>query len=168
MTKKYFYPVRDPDEPRDVRLFPVPEMIYRSISPEIWRMRKQMQRSGRCLCPKFRLWACDADCAVCPYSAGGNTVSLDAPLDEEGRTLDDILASDDPSPEEIVIEKILLEDLKKELFRLDPTGRRICELIASGNSERKAAKILGVSKTAFRYRWLKTKRRLEEKLKDYF
>ena len=168
MKNQFFYPVRNPDNPYDVQLIPVTEEVYRSVVPEIERTRKQMQRSGRCVCPKSKLWTCDGDCAICPYSACGNTVSFDTPLDDtEGLTLGDTLVSDEPSPEAIAMDKALLAALYEELDRLDPDGRRICELVAANCTEREAASILGVSKTAFRYQWTKIKKQLAEKLKDY-
>ena len=153
MKNQFFYPIRNPENPYDVQLVPVTEEVYRSVVPEIERTRKQMQRSGRCACPKSKLWTCDGDCAICPYSACGNTVSFDTPLDDaEGLTLGDTLVSDEPSPEAIAMDKALLAALYEELDRLDPDGRRICELVAANCTEREAASILGVSKTAPRLR----------------
>ena len=168
MSRKFYYPVRNMDNPYDVQLIPVTEEVYRSVVPEIERTRKQMQRTGRCVCPKSKLWTCDGDCAVCPYSACGNTVSFDAPLDDaEGLTLGDTLISDEPSPEEIAMDKALLEALYEELDRLDPDGRRMCELVAANCTEREGAAILGISKTAYRYRWAKLREKLAEKLQSY-
>lgn len=168
MKTKFYYPVRNLDNPYDVQLVPVTEEVYRSVVPEIERTRKQMQRSGRCVCPKSMLWACDGDCAICPYSACGNTVSLDVPLDDtEDLTLGDTLISDNPSPEDIAANKALLAALYEELARLDPDGRRICELVAANCTEREAASILGISKTTYRYRWNKLKKQLAEKLQSY-
>lgn len=165
---KFFYPVRDADNPYSSQLVPVTEEVYRCVVTEIERTRKQMQRSGRCVCPKSRLWACDAYCTICPYSVGSNTISFDAPLDDtDGLTLGDTLISDEPSPEDIAMNKALLAALYDELDRLDPDGRRICELVAANCTEREGAAILGVSKTAFRYRWTKLKKHLAEKLKEY-
>ena len=168
MSRKFYYPVRNTDNPYSVQLVSVSEKIYRSIIPEIERTRKQMQRSGRCVCPKSKLWACDGDCAICPYSACGNTVSLDAPLDDtDSLTLGDTLISDNPSPEDVALNKALLAALYDELERIDPDGRRICELVASNCTEREAASILGISKTAYRYRWMKLREKLAEKLQSY-
>ena len=168
MKNQFYYPVRDADNPYSAQLVPVTEEVYRSVVPEIERTRKQLQRSGRCVCPKSKLWTCDGDCAICPYSTCGNTVSLDAPLDDaEGLTLGDTLISDEPSPEDIAMNKALLAALYDELDRLDPDGRRICELVAANCTEREAASILGISKTAYRYRWNKLKKQLAEKLQSY-
>ena len=169
MKNQFFYPVRNLDNPYDVQLVPVTEEVYRCVVPEIERTRKQMQRRGRCICPKSRLWACDAYCTICPYSVGSNTISFDAPLDDtDGLTLGDTLISDNPSPEDVAMDKALLAALYDELERLDPDGRRICELVAANCTEREGAAIMGISKTAYRYRWIKIRESLAKKLQSYF
>lgn len=168
MKNQFLYPVRNPDNPYDVQLVPVTEEVYRSVVPEIERTRKQMQRSGRCVCPKSKLWACDADCSVCPYSACGNTVSFDIPLDDaEGLTLGDTLVSDEPSPEAIAINTALLEALYDELDRLDPDGKRICELIMQGKTEREIAADLGKRQSTINYQKKRVLNLLREALKDF-
>ena len=168
MKKQFLYPVRNPENPYDVQLVPVTEEVYRSVVPEIERTRKQMQRSGRCVCPKSKLWACDGDCAICPYSACGNTVSFDTPLDDaEGLTLGDTLVSDEPSPEAIAMNTALLEALYDELDRLDPDGKRICELIMQGKTEREIAADLGKRQSTINYQKKRVLDLLREALKDF-
>lgn len=168
MSRQFFYPVRNADNPYDVQLVPVTEEVYRSVTPEIERIRKQMQRSSRCVCPKSKLWACDADCAVCPYSTCWNTVSFDAPLDDtEGLTLGDTLVSDEPSPEAIAMDKALLEALYEGFDRLDPDGRRICELIMAGKTEREMAADMGKCQSTINYQKKRILNLLHEVLKDF-
>ena len=165
MKKQFFYPLRNSENPYDVQLVPVTEEVYQSVIPEIERTRKQMQRSGRCICPKSMLWTCDGDCAICPYSISTNIVSLDARIEEtDDLTIGDTLVSDDPSPENIVMNRELIESLFEELKRLDPDGSLICKLIMRGKTEREAAEYLGLSKSAYRARWKKTKKKLLKKL----
>lgn len=136
-----------------MQLIPVPEDVYRSVTPEIDRIRKQIQRSGRC---------------VCPYSSCGNTVSYDTPLDDaEGLTLGDTLVSDEPSLEAIAINTALLEALYEELHRLDPDGRYICELIMEGKTERKMAADMGKRQSAINYQKKRVLDPLREALKDF-
>ena len=168
MKTEFFYPVRNADNPSRASLVEVTEDFYRAVQPEIDRVRKQKQRNSTCFCPKKMLWTCNIDCTTCPYNAGDNTISFDAPLKgAEGLTLGDTLISDNPSPEDIAINKALLAALYEELDRLDPDGRRMCELVAANCTEREGAAILGISKTAFRYRWTKLKKHLAEKLQSY-
>lgn len=163
-----YYPVRNADNPFKVDLIPVSEEVYQSIYPEIERTRKRMQRNGNCVCPKSKLWACDADCSVCPYSACGNTVSYDTPLDDaEGLTLGDTLVSDEPSPEAIAINTALLEALYEELDRLDPDGRRICQFIMEGKTEREMAADLGKRQSTINYQKNRVLDLLREALKDF-
>ena len=168
MKTKFYYPVRDPENPSRVSLVEVTEEFYRAVQPEIERVRKQKQRNSTCFCPKKKLWTCYIDCTICQYNAGDNTISFDAPLKgTEGLTLRDTLVSDEPSPDDAAMDKALLEALYDELDRLDPDGKRMCELVAANCTEREAAAILGVSKTTYRYRWAKLREKLAEKLKDY-
>lgn len=168
MKTEFFYPVRDAENPSRVSLVEVTEDFYRAVQPEIERVRKRKQRNSTCFCPKKMLWTCNIDCTICPYNAGENTISFDAPLKgAEGLTLGDTLISDEPSPETIAMDKALLEALYDELARLDSDGRRMCELVAANCTERQAASILGISKTAYRYRWAKLREKLAEKLQSY-
>ena len=166
--KQYFYPVRDADNPSRVHLEPINEEVYRSVYPEIWRTQTWMRRHGRCACPRRRLWACDADCAVCPYSKElDDELSLDAPIDrDEDIALADTIADDSPSPEEIAADRALLDALWQELYALDPEGRRICELLTK-HSERQSAEMMGMNRCTFHRHWEKVKALLAERLADF-
>ena len=58
-------------------------------------------------------------------------------------------------------------DLYQKLQELDPEGRRICELIMEGKSERDIASALGVSRNTYTYRRDKLLRILREQLGMY-
>ena len=167
-SKQFYYPVRDAQDPRKVSLEPIPEHLYHQLMPEIWKVRKRMQRSGQCTCPQSRLWACDADCLICPYRAAGREVSLSTPLDDaEDLTLEDTISNDNPTPESIAMDRALLDALHAELEALDPEGKRICELLMK-HSEREAAAEMGLSRSSFKRRWAKVKTGLADRLKDYY
>ena len=167
-SKQFYYPVRDAKDPYKVTLEPIPEHIYHEIMPVIWKIRKRMQRSGQCTCPQPRLWTCDADCMICPYRAGGREVSLSTPLDDaEDLTLEDTISGNDPTPESIAMDRALLDALHAELDALDPEGKRICELLGK-HSEREAAELMGLSRSAFKRRWAKVKTGLADKLRDIY
>ena len=162
-----FYPVRDAENPSRVTLVPISEELYQELYPSIWQTQKRMQRLGRCVCPRAKLWACDADCPVCRYGAEGNQVSLDTPAGEsEELTVGDTLMDDSPSPESIAFDHALLELLYQELDELDPEGRRICELLMN-HSEREAAAGLNMARSTFKRQWEKVKSRLRGRLKDF-
>ncbi len=163
-----YYPIRDAEDPSKVTLTPISEEIYQAIYPEIERTRKRMQRAGRCVCPRSRLWACDGDCGICPYAAAGNHISMDTPLaDHEDLTLADTLRDNSPLPESIAEDRALLAALYEELNALDPDGRLICELKAN-HTEREAADILGIPFTTFQYRWSKIRKQLAKKLQSFY
>ena len=93
---------------------PVTEEIYREYYRPIWRLQKEAQKNGQCVCPKSKLWICDSDCATCEYRAAGNTISLDAPMenaDGDGFSLIDTI--DDPTSNfsDTLVDRLLLEQL---------------------------------------------------------
>ena len=160
------YPLRDAEDPRKVTLIPISQELYCELYPPIWRTQKQMQRLGRCVCPRSKLWACDADCPICQYRTDGDLISLDTPAGTaEDLTVGDTLMDDAPSPESITIDRAMLELLYQELDELDPEGRRICGLLMD-HSEREAAAALGMARSTFKRQWERTKTRLRERLKD--
>ncbi len=168
MKKQFFYPIRDAKNPYKVTLVPVSEHIYHEIMPDIWKTQRRMQRSKRCSCPQSKLWTCAADCTFCPYSAGGNTVSFDEPVDDtEGLTLGDTLVSDEPSPEDIAMNTALLEALYEELDRLAPDDRRIFQFIMEGKTEREMAAALGKRQSTINYQKKRVLDILREALKDF-
>ena len=142
-SKQFYYPVRDANDPFKVSLEPIPEHVYHQIMPDIWKIRKRMQRSGQCTCPQSKLWTCDADCLICT------------------------ITNDDPTPESIAMDRALLDALHAELEALDPEGQRICELLGK-HSEREAADLMGLSRSAFKRRWAKVKSGLADKLHDFY
>ena len=160
--KKYFIPVNgNPIE--------VSEEVYRAYYQPIWNTRYHAQKNGECRCTKAQLWKCDGVCPGCPFYAAGKKVSIDTPIggEEDELTLGDTLADDAPSAESILMDKELLDALYDELNRLDPDGRRICELLMY-HSEREAADIMGMARSTFKRHWAKIQAELQDKLKEYY
>ena len=94
-------------------------------------------------------------------------VSFDAPLeDSEDLTLGDTISSDEPTPESLLVDKAVLDALYDELDRLDPDGRRICELIMQGKTEREIAAEMGRLRSTINYQKTKVLSILREALKD--
>ena len=127
--------------------------------PEEWRVR----------CTKAQLWKCDGVCPGCPFYAAGKKVSIDTPIggEEDELTLGDTLADDVSSAESILMDKELLDALYDELNRLDPDGRRICELIMQGKTEREIAADMGKRQSTINYQKNKVFSILREALKDF-
>jgi hypothetical protein len=142
---------------------PVTEEIYREYYRPIWRLQKEAQKAGQCFCPKSKLWICDGDCAVCEYHAAGNTVSLDAPMENtDGDEFSLIDTIEDPTSNfaNILVDRLLLEQLLGELAERDPEGKRICELIMAGSSK---AEIADTLQREFGGDWYKSKAVYREK-----
>ena len=127
------------------------------------------QKNGECRCTKAQLWKCDGVCPGCPFYAAGKKVSIDTPIggEEDEFTLGDTLADEAPSAESILMDKELLDALYDELNRLDPDGRRICELIMQGKTEREIAADMGKRQSTINYQKNKVFSILREALKDF-
>lgn len=160
--KKYFIPV-------DGTLIEVSEEVYRAYYQPIWNTRYHAQKNGECRCTKTQLWKCDGVCPGCQFYTASKKVSFDTPIGGENAelTLGDTLADDAPSAESILIDEELLNALYEELDRLDPEGRRICELLMY-HSEREAAEIMGMARSTFKRHWAKIQAELQKKLRDYY
>ncbi len=147
----------------------VSEEVYGAYYQPIWNTRYHAQKNGECRCTKAQLWKCDGVCPGCPFYVAGKKVSIDTPIggEDDELTLGDTLADGAPSAESSLMYKELLNALYKELDRLDPEGKRICELMMH-HSEREAADIMGMSRSTFKRRWAKIQAELQDKLKDYY
>ena len=148
----------------------VTEEQYYAYYRDVWATRKRAQAHGQCMCPKSKLWMCDGDCLACEFKAAGDRLSLDYTTENkkgEKTSLLDTLASDDASAASIMEEAELLTALYKRLQELDPDGRRMCELIMQGKSEREAAEDMQMARSTFKRRWNAVKELLREQLKDY-
>lgn len=119
------------------------------------------------MCPKSKTWMCDGDCLACEFRATGDNLSLDYTVEDgEGnqKSWADDLPDDTPNAQSIMEDRELLCALYQKLQELDPEGRRICELIMEGKSERDIASALGVSRNTYTYRRDKLLRILREQL----
>ena len=140
---------------------------YRNINT----YRRRQQEHGRCVCPASKRYLCDMDCCTCRFHKGGDELSLDYTVtDEDGNEkswLDD-LADDAPSAQSILEDRELLDNLICMLDKLDPDGRRICELLLQNKTEREIAAIIGISQqSTINYKKKKAFDALRELLRDY-
>ncbi len=142
---------------------PVTEEVYLAYYRPIWRTQKAAKKAGQCFCPKDKLWLCDGDCAMCEYCAVGNTVSLDAPIENaDGDAFCLVGTIEDPTSDfaDVLVDRLLLEQLLDEMAERDPEGRRICELIMEGCSKTEIADTL---QREFGGDWYKSKAVYREK-----
>lgn len=161
-ANRYFIPI-------DGTPIEVSEEVYRAYYRPIWNTRYHAQKNGECRCTKAQIWKCDGVCPGCPFYAAGKKVSLDTAIggEDDDLALGDTLADDAPTADSILMDEELLKALYDELDRLDPEGKRICELMMH-HSEREAAEIMGMARTTFKRHWAKIRAVLQDKLKDYY
>lgn len=148
----------------------VTEAQYRAYYRDIWATRKRAQGHHQCMCPRNKQWMCDGDCLVCPFHAAGDNLSLDYTItDKDGNEkswLED-LPDDRPSAQSVMEDRELLDTLLHKLDELDPEGRRICELVMEGRSERDCGKEMGMARNTFVYKRDKLFAVLADYLKDF-
>jgi len=156
-TKKYYLNI-------DGQEVTVTEEIYRAYKRPIWAEHKRNDREKLCQVSdgKGSLKRCTDDCSKCKLTKEGSMLSLDG-LEEAGYSVED--QAQDVS--EIVMDKILLEELHKVLRELDPNNQRICELFMDGHSKREIAKIMTIPQSTFEYQFMKLMETLSKRLENY-
>ena len=144
--KTYFIYVRSTGEK-----VPVTKEQHNSFYKEADRIRHKEQDHGRCMCPYRFIWKCDGDCIGCEYHAGGDITSLDQPLSDGNGTLCDYMPNRSKSMEEIISDRMLLEQLFARLRELDPDADIIiqCWLDDYKISDRAIAEKLGRPQRTF-------------------
>lgn len=139
---------------------PVTDEVYYEYYRPIWAARKKAQEHNQCMCPKGKLYECDGDCCSCKYKAAGNVISLDYEYGEDKKSLSDMISSDFDM-EELITDRILLEELLVKLEELDPDGRKIFEMLSEGLSDRSIAMKLGRKKSTFSLQMKKIRKKLK-------
>jgi hypothetical protein len=144
--KTYFIYVRSTGEK-----VPVTKEQHDSFYKEADRIRHKEQDHGRCMCPYRFIWRCDGDCLNCEYHATGDITSLDQPLSDGNGTLCDYMPDRSKSMEEIISDRMLLEQLFARLHELDPDADTIiqCWLDDYKISDRAIAEKLGRPQRTF-------------------
>lgn len=131
--------------------FPCTEEEFQSFYREAARIRKKEQYHKRCMCPRSKWWVCTGDCLVCEFHAPGDTLSLDAANTEDGDCFSDTVVDPAVSMEEVITNRMLLEQLFARLRELDPDAEKIITLWCenSGISDRAIAEKLGRPQRTF-------------------
>lgn len=147
------------------KLVSVDEEVYYEYQRPIDAHRKKMQYHHRCVCPKDRIWICDGDCVTCEFSRCGDLVYLDAPLSDGSWTMSELIADEASDVEAIIEDRERLQTLFQKLDELDPEGKRICEMVMEGMTERQMAEQLGYeNQSSVNHRKKKAFAALREKL----
>ena len=121
--KTYFIYVRSTGEK-----VPVTKAQHDSFYKEADRIRHKEQDHGRCMCPYRFIWKCDGDCIGCEYHAAGDITSLDQPLPDVNGTLGDYIPDISKPMDEVIADRMLLEQLFARLRELDPEADTIIQL----------------------------------------
>ena len=149
---------------------PVSKTDFDNYYRDVNAYRRRQQEHGRCVCPASKRYLCDMDCCTCRFHKGGDELSLDYTVtDENGNEkswLED-LPDDRPSAQSVMEDRELLDTLLHKLNELDPEGRRICELVMEGRSERDCGKEMGMARNTFVYKRDKLFAALADYLKDF-
>ena len=149
---------------------PVSKTDFDNYYRDVNAYRRRQQEHGRCVCPASKRYLCDMDCCTCRFHKGGDELSLDYTVTEEDGNekswLED-LPDDRPSAQSVMEDRELLDTLLHKLDELDPEGRRICELVMEGRSERDCGKEMGMARNTFVYKRDKLFAALADYLKDF-
>lgn len=141
----------------------VTEEVYRAYKQPLWAERKRQEREKRCIISngKGGTKRCMEDCSKCDKQRTGSILSLDK-FSADGFDVPDSVNID-----ELVEDKLLLEELFAALDELDPENRRIAELYSLGMPEREIAERIGCVQKTVNHRKLKLFSQLRETLKNW-
>ena len=141
----------------------VTEEVYRAYKQPLWAERKRQEREKRCIISngKGGTKRCMEDCSKCDKQRTGSVLSLDK-FSADGFDVPDSINVD-----ELVEDKLLLEDLFAALDELDPENRRIAELYSLGIPEREIAECIGCAQKTVNNRKIKIFAQLRKVLKDW-
>lgn len=141
----------------------VTEEVYRAYKQPLWAERKREEREKRCIISngKGGTKRCTADCSVCDKQRTGSVLSLDK-FKDEGLDVPGAI-----NIEDILLDKMLLEELFEALEELDPENRLIIDLFSIGKSEREISANLGLSQKTINKRKAKLFEQLKERLNNW-
>ena len=147
---------------------PVSKTDFDNYYRDVNAYRRRQQEHGRCVCPASKRYLCDMDCCTCRFHKGGDELSLDYTVTvKDGNEKSWLLPDDRPSAQSVMEDRELLDTLLHKLDELDPEGRRICELVMEGRSERDCGKEMGMARNTFVYKRDKLFAALADYLKDF-
>lgn len=141
----------------------VTEEVYRAYKQPLWAEKKRQEREKRCIISngKGGIKRCVDDCSECDKQRTGSVLSLDK-FTDDGLDFPGAINTSD-----ILLDKMLLEELFEALEELDPENRLIIYLFSIGKSEREISANVGLSQKAINKRKAKLFEQLKERLKDW-
>ena len=152
-------------------LIPVTDEIYHAANQMKEKERYRARRDGKCGQPDYRY--CTGDCATCRWQQEGYRMqSISKVLGDNLEYETPELTHAESSFDEIIADRLLLEDLYRRLDEVIPDGSRVFQMRAHDYSEREIAKELGIkAQSTLSYRIKKMDdfiRNHREELEDLF
>ena len=150
-------------------LIPVTEEVYQVANHMKENERHRARRDGKCGQSDYRY--CTGDCATCRWQQEGyRMLSMSKVF---GDNLEyEMPDMSTPAFDEIIADRLLLEDLYRRLDEVIPDGSRVFQMRAHDYSEREIAKELGIkAQSTLSYRIKKMDdfiRNHREELEDLF
>jgi len=150
-------------------LIPVTEEVYQVASRMKENERHRARRDGKCGQSDYRY--CSGDCGTCGwYQEGHQMLSMSKVFVENPEY--EMPEKGTPLIDDIIANKLLLEDLYHKLDELIPDGSQVFQMRAYNYSEREIAKALGIkAQSTLNYRIKKMDafiREHREELEDLF
>lgn len=151
----------------------VTEEVYRAYKQPLWAERKREEREKRCIISdgKGGTRRCTRSCRECDMERAEKGLPL---IDRTGSVLSLDKFADDGldvpgaiNIEDILLDKMLLEELFEALEELDPENRLIIDLFSIGKSEREISANIGLSQKTINKRKAKLFEQLKERLKNW-
>jgi len=122
-------------------LIPVNEEVYQVASRMKENERHRARRDGKCGQSDYRY--CSGDCGTCGwYQEGHQMLSMSKVFVENPEY--EMPEKGTPLIDDIIANKLLLEDLYHKLDELIPDGAQVFQMRAYNYSEREIAKALGI------------------------
>jgi len=122
-------------------LIPVNEEVYQVASRMKENERHRARRDGKCGQSDYRY--CSGDCGTCGwYQEGHQMLSMSKVFVENPEY--EMPEKGTPLIDDIIANKLLLEDLYHKLDELIPDGSQVFQMRAYNYSEREIAKALGI------------------------
>lgn len=152
-------------------LIPVTEEVYKAANQMKEKERYHARRDGKCGQPDYRY--CTGDCATCRWQQEGyRMLPISKVFGDNLEYETSELTQAELSFDEIIADRLLLENLYRQLDEVIPDGSRVFQMRAHDYSEREIAKALGIkAQSTLNYRIKKMDayiREHREELEDLF
>lgn len=164
-AKKYYFPLRNPDDPRQYTWLEVSYEQYKELRKMADAIYHREKAKGRCRRPVNKFRECDGVCDYCRYRKHEDILSGDIP-DEEGLTLFDRVADPSLPTEEEQVNNIMLGKMMKKLNTVDSKDKLILEAWDTYVTSADAAEALNLARTTYNSRVKATMGRCRTVLED--